>query len=153
SRTGSMAKWGLSAPAGLTGVAAVLFGACAVTTVVVTTLVFTERLDVQLLLIWFGLEAAAVMDWRHAVRRRLGQVAEADRDLALLSELLVRIEREAFAAPRLAALQAALLTGGVPPSRRIAQLRQLVSWIDSTRNQMFAPFALAILLPQLLAVA
>jgi DNA mismatch repair ATPase MutS len=32
-------------------------------------------------------------------------------------------------------------------------LRRLVSWLDSTRNQMFAPIALAILLPQQLAVA
>ena len=45
------------------------------------------------------------------------------------------------------------VTDGVSPSRRIAQLRRLVSWLDSTRNQMFAPIALALLLPQQLAVA
>src|SRR5262249_28261487 len=147
SRTGSMARWGLSAPAGLTWTAAVVFAICALVTVAVAALAFAERLDVQYLLFWFIVEAGIVMTRRHAIRRVLAQVASADRDLALLGELLVRIERESFAAPRLAALQKALLTGGMRPSHRIAQLRRLVSWVDSTRNQLFAPFALAILLP------
>ena len=34
---------------------------------------------------------------------------------------------------------------GVPPSTRIARLQTLVSWLDSTHNLLFAPFALLIL--------
>src|SRR5262249_2288969 len=49
SRTGSMARWGLSAPAGLTWTAAVVFAICALVTVAVAALAFAERLDVQYL--------------------------------------------------------------------------------------------------------
>jgi DNA mismatch repair ATPase MutS len=41
----------------------------------------------------------------------------------------------------------------VPPSRRIAQLRRLVSWLDSTHNMMFAPIAFVLLLRPQLAIA
>src|SRR5207244_13600350 len=42
-------------------------------------------------------------------------------------------------------LQAALRAGGAPPSQRLAQLSQLIDWLDSTKNQLFgiiAPFLL-----------
>src|SRR5258705_1815877 len=55
--------------------------------------------------------------------------------------------------PRLVALHQALPTAGVPPSRRIAQLRRLVSWLDSTHNLMFAPIAFVLLVRQQLAIA
>ncbi len=60
---------------------------------------------------------------------------------------------ERFTAPRLASLHASLLTDGVPPSARIAQLRRLVSWLDSTHNMMFAPIAFILLLRPQLAIA
>lgn len=63
------------------------------------------------------------------------------RDLGLLVELLARIERESFHAPRLLAIRAALDTDGVPPSRRIAQLERLINLLDARRNQIFAALA------------
>lgn len=60
------------------------------------------------------------------------------RDLAMLVELLTRIEQEPFTAPRLLALRTALETRGVPPSRRIAQLERLITLLDARRNQLFA---------------
>jgi DNA mismatch repair ATPase MutS len=41
----------------------------------------------------------------------------------------------------------------VPPSKRIAQLRSLVSWLDSTHNMLFAPIAFVLLVRQQLAIA
>jgi DNA mismatch repair ATPase MutS len=76
-----------------------------------------------------------------------------EHDLGLVAGLLERVERERFTSPRLAALERALITDGVPPSRRIKQLRSLVSWLDSTHNLFFAPFASVLLLKPQLALA
>jgi DNA mismatch repair ATPase MutS len=76
-----------------------------------------------------------------------------DRDLGLVAELLARLEAQQFTSPRLVALHEALMTAGVPPSRRIARLRSLVSWLDSTHNLLFAPIAYALLLRPQLAIA
>ena len=75
------------------------------------------------------------------------------RDLGLLVHLLARIEREAFAAPRLVAVRAALDTRGVPPSRRIAQLERLINLLDARRNQLFAAVAPLLLWGTQLALA
>lgn len=73
---------------------------------------------------------------------------EADRaagELSLLAHLLARIEREIeheeVTAPHLRALAAALATGGVPASRRIARLVRLIELADSQHNLFFAPLA------------
>jgi hypothetical protein len=66
-------------------------------------------------------------------------------DLALLSELLARLESERPRSPRLATLRAALESDGLPPSRRIAQLRLRVDLLESRRNQLFAPLAALLL--------
>jgi MutS domain V len=153
SRTGSMASWASAGPAGLTPVAAAVFAACAAVTVAVTWLVLTERAGSRWLLAWFVAEAGIAARWRHQVRTVLGRISSPDRDLALMTDLLLRIESEPFSTPMLVAVATALLTEGVAPSRRIAQLKRLTSWLDSTRNQLFAPFAIALLLPQQLAVA
>jgi hypothetical protein len=91
------------------------------------------------------------------VRRVLGAVERRSRDLALLANVLARLERASFSAPRLAALRAALdtpaaslaeaVTAGraVHPSQRIAQLGNLIELLDSRRNQLFAPFAYLLL--------
>ena len=153
SRTGALAAWAHAAPAGLTRVAGAVLAACGLVTLVVAVLVFEGWFDLQWLVTWLGVETAIAWVWRVRVKAALSRIATADRDLALVAGVLARIESEPFASPRLAAIAAALVTRGVPPSRRIARLRQLVSWLDSTRNQLFAPFALALLLPQQLAVA
>ena len=91
------------------------------------------------------------------LRKRVAAVLRAvelpGRDLGLLAELLARIERERFDAPRLAAVRAALETRGVPPSRRIAQLERLINLLDARRNQFFAPIAPLLLWGTQLALA
>ncbi|MGI9432152.1 MAG: hypothetical protein ACR2PQ_08065 [Myxococcota bacterium] len=66
-------------------------------------------------------------------------------DLALLAELLERLEAEQPESERLVELRAALQTDGAPASRRIAQLRPRVEMLESRRNQLFAPIAALLL--------
>jgi DNA mismatch repair ATPase MutS len=91
--------------------------------------------------------------WRRQIQHILHAIETPEHHLALLAALLERVERERFTSVRLAALQQALITDGVPPSRRIAQLRSIVSWLDSTHNLMFAPIAYVLLVRPQLAVA
>ena len=62
---------------------------------------------------------------------------EAVRDLALLSDVLARIEREQFTAPRLAELRSMLDIEGQPPSFRISRLRRLMNMLDSREHILF----------------
>jgi len=153
SRTGSMAAWATAPPVGLPRTAAIVFALCAAVTIALLGFTFAEAIPSRYFIFWLILEAAIASIWRRQVHQVLARIGSADRDLSLVRDVLARIESETFAAPRLLAVKQALFTEGMPPSRRIAQLRRLVSWLDSTRNQIFAPIAFAILLPQQLAVA
>jgi len=97
----------------------------------------------------FGLAATQ----RRRVQAIVRGVGRPGRDLALLAALLARVEAERFQAPRLVALRAALDTGGVAPSKRVARLRLLVDLIDARRNQLFAPIAALTLWTTQLALA
>ena len=59
---------------------------------------------------------------------------EAADDLKLLSAVLAQVERQTFTSPKLRELQAALITGGVAPSRAIARLSRLMEYLDSGHN-------------------
>jgi DNA mismatch repair ATPase MutS len=74
------------------------------------------------------------------VRRGIQSAARATRDLSLLTGLLARLEGEPAHSERLAELHEALKSEGLPPSRRIAQLRRIVDLLEARRNQFFAPF-------------
>jgi hypothetical protein len=91
------------------------------------------------------------------LRERVIQVVRAAdlpaRDLALLAELLGRIEGERFESALLVALRGSLETGGDPPSRRTAALRMRVDLLDARRNQLFAPFGALVLWTTQLAFA
>jgi hypothetical protein len=92
--------------------------------------------------------------WLHArVREVIGPVERRAGELFLLSGILGRLERAEFKSARLKQLQEALLTGGLAPSRRIAQLGKLVDWLNARRNQFFAPVALLLLWSTQLAFA
>jgi DNA mismatch repair ATPase MutS len=66
-------------------------------------------------------------------------------ELALISEVLLRFEREEFEAPLLLALRRRLETDGEPPSKRLKRLVRLGQLVDAGRNQLFLPFALLLL--------
>jgi hypothetical protein len=83
----------------------------------------------------------------YRVHKRIGAVVsaveEAADELKLLSEVLVRLERESFHSPLLAALRASLDTEGAPPSKRIGRLNRLMELLDSRDHvliRMAEPF-------------
>lgn len=83
--------------------------------------------------------------WRNAIGGVVGEVEEAAHELRLLSEVLVRIEREHFVSPALANLRASLDSAGEPPSRRLARLQRLMEYLDSRDNvfvRVLEPFVL-----------
>jgi hypothetical protein len=72
-------------------------------------------------------------------------VEEAAHELQLLSQVLVRLERESFRSPLLAALRASLDTEGEPPSKRIGRLNRLMELLDSRDHllvRLAEPFVL-----------
>ncbi len=83
--------------------------------------------------------------WRNATGEVVGAVEAAANELRLLSEVLVRVEREAFHSPLLASLRASLESAGEPPSRRLARLQRLIEYLDSRDNifvRVLEPFIL-----------
>jgi MutS domain V len=74
-----------------------------------------------------------------------GAVEAAAQELGLMSEVLVRLEREQFRSPLLARLRASLDVEGDPPSLRLRRLRRIVEGIDSRDNifvRLLEPFIL-----------
>ena len=152
-RTGLLATWAASSPVGFAPALRVALAACALITIVLAYVVYRDLVAPEFLVAWLVLALPVVGLWRREFHRVLHAIETPERDLGLLAGLLARIEAEPFTSPRLAALHQSLLTQGVPPSKRIAQLRTLVSWLDSTHNMMFAPIAFVLLLRQQLAIA
>ena len=152
-RTGVLMRWAAGAPAGFAPAVPVLFAACAAVTAAGVSAALSGSIAVDLLAAWLLVPAATALVFRRRVRQVLARVEAPERDLVLLSALLARIEGEPFTSPRLVALRGALATADVMPSHRIRALARLVSWVDSTRNQFFAPFALLLLLRSQLAAA
>ena len=83
--------------------------------------------------------------WKEITGVVVGEVEAAAAELRLLSEVLVRIEREQFQSPQLCALRASLDSAGAPPSRRLARLQRLMEYLDSRDNifvRILEPFVL-----------
>jgi hypothetical protein len=152
-RTGALAAWAKSSAERFPDALRIALAASALTTIVLAIVVYKDLIAPEWLFTWLFVELGAAAIWRKAFHRVLHAIETPEHDLGLLADLLARLESQRFTSPRLAALHQVLLTEGVPPSRRIAQLRRLVSWLDSTHNQMFAPIAFVLLLRQQLAVA
>jgi DNA mismatch repair ATPase MutS len=72
-------------------------------------------------------------------------VEEAAHELGLLSEVLVRIERERFSSPMLAKMRESIESEGEPPSKKLARLKRLTELLDSRDSiivRMLEPFIL-----------
>jgi len=80
----------------------------------------------------FAVEAV-VLGW---LRRKAHTVIEGvdsnGEGLLLFSEILERLEREAFAAPRLQAMAAELKQGDAPASAAIRRFARIVNWMDAS---------------------
>jgi hypothetical protein len=152
-RTGLLAAWAASPPARFSPALRIGLAACALVTIALALVVYRDIIAPEWLFGWLFAQVGIVSLWRRQFHHVLHAIDTPERDLGLLAGVLARVESERFTSPRLAALEHALLTDGMPPSRRIAQLRTLVSWLDSTHNMMFAPIAFVLLLRQQLAIA
>lgn len=91
--------------------------------------------------------------YRAQITQVINAVDRPGRDLALLSEILARLEREQFSTPKLVALRRQLDADEHPPSHQIARLSRWLQILDSTRNQFFAPISFVLLLPAQLSYA
>jgi hypothetical protein len=78
--------------------------------------------------------AIFIARYRRVVGRVVEAVEQPAQDLALLAQVLARLERESFASARLAALRTALNVQGQPPSTRIASLSRFIEMLDSRDN-------------------
>jgi len=105
------------------------------------------------LLLATALQLAFASHLRPRVLQIVRGAEHSARELALLSAILARFERERFSSPRLTELGRALESEGEPPSRRIARLQRLVDLLDAYRNQFFAPLAAVLLWRTNFAVA
>ena len=88
---------------------------------------------------WFLYRQSGALD------AAVSAVEEAAHELGLLSEVLVRMEREPFRCPLLAGLRESLNAEGAPPSRQLARLKRLVENLDSRDNivvRVLEPFIL-----------
>jgi hypothetical protein len=153
SRTGSLTTWAAAEPVGLTAAHAVLFAALAIVTAVLVTAGVAGWVSATVVVIWVAVQGGVALRWRRQVHQVLNRVDAAAYDLGLLTELLARVEREAFTSERLAAIHRTLMTEGEPPSRRIAQLQRYIAARDSLRNEFVRPFALLLLVRSQSAVA
>jgi hypothetical protein len=68
---------------------------------------------------------------RHQVAAIVATVEESAHELKLLSQVLVRLERETFQSPLLTGLRRSLDSEGAPPSKRLARLNRLMELLDS----------------------
>jgi hypothetical protein len=148
----SLATWAAAPPWHIARSLIVIAKALAFVTVV-TLILWIAGFGWIPFLIAFAL--GRVFDFRQqaAVRRVVGAVDSAGRDLSLLAEVLGRLERERFTSPRLAQLRAALDVEGLAPSQQIARLNRLIELLDARRNMIFAPLSIILLWPFQLAVA
>lgn len=129
---------------------ALVLGAASVTLVIAWLSSIVSRLP----LLWVLLAAATFAFWLRArVVRVITAVEKPARDLAVLSKLLVLLERESFSSPRLISLQQALRTHETPASQQVRSLRRRIDILDARRNQMFAPLAALMLWATQLAFA
>ncbi|MEM6990227.1 MAG: DNA mismatch repair protein MutS [Myxococcota bacterium] len=67
------------------------------------------------------------------------------RELAVVAEVLRRLQRESFAAERLMVLQRELSAGASAAGVSIARLVRLVAWLDAQRSGVFAPIGFALM--------
>jgi MutS domain V len=95
---------------------------------------------------YWPLLGLSAINWfvnRHLVKR-LSTSAEAIEaatdDLDLLADVLLVLEKEQFASPKLAQLQSALKTGGIAPSAAVKKLDRIVHYLEQRRNKLIGWF-------------
>jgi hypothetical protein len=78
--------------------------------------------------------ALFIVRYRRVVARVVEAVEQPAHDLALLSKVLARLERERFTSARLLELRASLDVDSLPPSTRLAKLNRLIDLLEEREN-------------------
>lgn len=86
-------------------------------------------------------QSAVALLFRGAVHEVAHGVERREHELAVLTELLARLERERFTSPELVRQAERLSSGGHSPSREIKRLARLVDMLSSRENLLFGPIA------------
>jgi len=81
-----------------------------------------------------ALEATLALIYRRRVLQSTTEAEHPGHDLALLADIMSRLEHEQFESPRLVALRKALDTEGHPASHEITRLRRWMDMLDSRDN-------------------
>ena len=140
-REEALMAWAVRAPAGLPsslGPWRVALAAIGAVTVAAAVLWSTGTLGPWPFVAAFAVGGLLSRRLRAPIAQILADVDHRADELKTLAVLMARVERESFHAPALRELRAALDTDGLPPSRRIAQLRRLVDLLEGRRNQIAA---------------
>lgn len=151
-RTSGLLRWATRPPTGLPAYMGVVFALVGLTSAALLYATFTNLIDGRAFVICLLLQIVLGLAYWRRSAEALSGIDTAATDLTVLAAVLTRIETQDFRSPRLSRLRASLQTGGRLPSQRIAELVRLINWYDSTRNQIFAPVALLLMVPFLLAV-
>jgi hypothetical protein len=149
----ALAEWGAAEPVPLPPGVRIIALLFALTTIILVTGYFLQIWPYQPVILFLLIQSGFAIWLRPRVNHILGAVNAPARDLRLLGELLGRLEREPFTAPRLLELRAELETEGVPPSQQIRHLQKLIERNDASRNQGFALFARLVLWSTQCAIA
>ncbi len=149
----ALARWGLSPsvrfPTGVRVVSALM----AAITVALIAGYFLQAWTYRPVVIFILIQSGFGLWLRDRVLRVLGAVDAPASGLHLLGEVMGRLEREPFTAPRLLALHSELEADGLSPSRQIQQFHKLIEWHDFAHNQAFTPIARLLLWSTQLSMA
>jgi hypothetical protein len=153
-KTDALEKWAAESRSGLSRFHQLLFAACALVTVSLVALVVAEQAPPSALVGWVVVQSGIVGIWRRRILAALTSIDTAEHDLGLMAALLARIEREEFAAARLERVRRALFRDGTPPSKHIARLGRLVSWLDQVSlNPLIRPIGALVVARSQIAAA
>ena len=153
-RPAALVRWG-SAPKILEPSNLLRLSAASLSALVVGALalwIFTDAGPIPFLFAAM-VQTGFALRFRGRVAKIASEIAAPTRDLALLSGLLERLEREPMKSARLVELRAAFDIDGHPPSKRIRQLQKLTDLLDARQNQLFAPFSALLLWKTQVALA
>lgn len=132
-----LADWGEAQPTVLATAPLILFrlitvaGAAAAASLVADVL-GAGMPGLRIFYLLMGMVCGSILwHYRQPIHAVLHAAENAAGEVALLAEVLARIEREQYTSAPLAALRAQLDIAGLPPSKRIAQLRRIMDLVDS----------------------
>jgi hypothetical protein len=157
----ALANWASSPPVAFPGwlrivapiLALLAFG---LVVTLLSALLLGDPVDPRLriaVIVTLAIEGLLVLPFRERIAKVVLSVGKPGGDLALLSQVLSRLESESFSSPKLAALRAGIEVQGQPASKRIARLERLIELLDSRDHLIMRVLGPPLLWTTQLAVA